>query len=71
MNEELQQYARKCLKEKIITLSEAHQLLFKQMYSHNNLDLSIEEVIDNMNESKLDWAMKQVENTLKKLATKQ
>jgi len=34
------------------------------MYSHDNQDLSIEDVVDNMKEDKLDWAMRQVERTL-------
>jgi hypothetical protein len=40
--------------------TEAQQKLFKQMYSHKNRDLSIEEAIDNMPDDKLDWAMQQV-----------
>ena len=66
MNKQLQQYARKHLKEKVSTLPEAHQLLFKLMYSHTNIDLSIEKIIDNMDETKLDNAMHQAEKTLKK-----
>jgi hypothetical protein len=36
------------------------------MYSHENLDADINDVIDMIPEDKLDWAMQQVENSLKK-----
>lgn len=32
----------------------------------NILKIDINDIVDDMDESKLDWAMKQVENTLKK-----
>lgn len=66
MNENLQQYARNWLKENLAKCTAAEQHLFKRMYSHNNLDATIEEAVDNMDESKLDRAMQQVEATLKK-----
>jgi hypothetical protein len=66
MNDQLQDCARRTLKDSLALCSEAQQLLFKRMYSHENLDLSIDEVINNIPSDKLDWAMKQVERTLAK-----
>ncbi len=66
MNNQLQNFARAELKKGLAKLPESNQLLYKRMYSHDNLDLSIEEVVDNMPEDKLDWAMQQVLNTLNK-----
>jgi arsenate reductase-like glutaredoxin family protein len=54
------------LKEILNLCSDAQQLVFKRMYSHNNLDLSINDVVDNMESSKINFAMVQVTNTLKK-----
>ena len=39
-------------------------MLFKRMYSPNNLDLDIEDIVDSMPEDRLDWAMTQVYKTL-------
>ena len=66
MNEKLQAFARKELKNGLSKCNERQQHLFKRMYSHNNLQLSINEIIDNMEENKLDRVMQQVQNTLKK-----
>jgi len=68
MNAQLQAYARQTIKDGLAKLPEGHQLLFKRMYSPGKLDLPIDEVVDNMPEDRLDWAMQQVENSLKKQA---
>lgn len=68
MNEQLQQFARENLKKGLSQLPDGWQHKFKQMYSHGNLTLDISQVVDNMPEDKLDWAMEQVENSLKKIA---
>ena len=67
MNEQLQQYAREILKSDLVTLPEAHQMIFKRMYSHKDLSADINTVVDNMPESKLDWAMQQVKHSLIKI----
>jgi hypothetical protein len=36
------------------------------MYSNDNLEMDINDVVDKMDEEKLDWAMQQVERTLNK-----
>ena len=67
MNEELSTYARKFLKENIPKCSEGEIHVFKMMYSPVNPQLDIDKVIDQMPDEKLDWAMSQVNNTMKKV----
>jgi len=71
MNENLVEFARNQLKEGLRQLSDGWQFMFKRMYSHKNLDLDIETVVDNMPEDKLDFAMTQVENSLIKQKQKE
>lgn len=56
------------LKEKLIGLlklcTKKQVDIFKRMYSHNNLDASIEDVVEKMESHKLEWAIHQTENTL-------
>ena len=66
MNKHLQVFARQTIKEQLTICTEAQQLIFKKMYSHDDLELDINTVVDNMEASKLDWAMKQVQRTLAK-----
>jgi hypothetical protein len=40
---------------------------FKQMYSHRNLEKSIEKIVRDMPNEKLDWALSQVERSVEKL----
>lgn len=68
MNQQLQQFARQTLKDGLAKLSEDSQLVFKRMYSHRDLAKPINDVVDDMPPEKLDWAMQQVENSLRKLA---
>ena len=64
MNSQLEAYARQTLKGGLSQLPESHNELFKRMYSHKNLHLPIDEVVDNMPTDKLDWAMQQVSRGL-------
>ena len=66
MNEDLQEFARDQLKEGLAQCTEDQQLLFKRMYSHKNLEASIDEAVDNMPDEKLDRAMGQLKATLEK-----
>ena len=68
MNNQMQEFARKTLKEGLAQLPKGWQRKFKQMYSYGNLESDINDVVDNMPEDKLDWAMQQVENSLAKQA---
>ena len=69
MNEKLIKFARDDLKKGLAQCTEAQQLMFKRMYAGGNLELSINDVVDQMSVDKLDWAMEQVDRTLAK-ATK-
>lgn len=67
MNNAIKKFAQKKLKSGLSQLPEGHQLLFKRMYSHKNLNADINVIVDNLPDEKLDWAMQQVENSLNKL----
>ncbi len=66
MNEILEQFARQTLKDGLKKCTEEQVMVFKRMYSHKNLEAPIDEVVDKMPVDKLDWAMMQVQATLKK-----
>lgn len=67
MNQKIQDFARNELKASLAQLPEGWQKRFKQIYSHKNPNADINEVVEKMPEDKLDWAMQQVENSLKKI----
>ena len=69
MNKQLQDFARQKLKEGLAQLPEAWQYRFKQMYAHQQLNKDINEVVDAMEEERLDWAMQQVERSIAKLSS--
>jgi hypothetical protein len=56
--------AKGILKELLAECTTEQQLFFKRMYSHNNLELPINDVVDQMNEDKIDWAIIQTERTI-------
>lgn len=64
MNEQLQVVARRKLKEGLAKCTIAQQYLFKRMYSPNDKELPIDDVVDNMSVDQLDIAMLQVQRTL-------
>lgn len=66
MYKELQLIARKTLKLTLAECSPAQQMIFKRMYSPNNLDCSINIIIDTMPSERLGWALEQVANTIRK-----
>lgn len=66
MNNQIQQFARNTLKEGLAQLSEDQQRLFKRMYSHRDLEKTINAIVDSMPANQLDWAMQQVQNSLDK-----
>ena len=65
MNKTLEESNRKILKDLLSQCTKPQQGMFKRMYSHENLELPIDKVVDNMDSSKLDLATTQVENTLR------
>ena len=66
MNDTLSHFARQTLKKGLATCTSGQQDIFKRMYSFSNRSLPIDEVVDQMPEGKLDWAMQQVEGTCRK-----
>lgn len=64
MNKQLENFARRTLKEGLAQCSGAQQLRFKRMYAHDNLDWPIDDVVDGVEAENLDWAMQQVQRTL-------
>ena len=64
MNDQLQTHARNTLKEGLAQCSDSEQLVFKRMYSHDNLDMPLSKIVDGMDSDRLDWAMDQVKKTL-------
>lgn len=69
MNETLKSTAKEMLKELLAECTDGQQLMFKRMYCHRNLELPINEVVDQMPDDKIDWAMTQVERTVEKNKT--
>lgn len=66
MNELIRKESKRILKELLSECTEGQKLIFKRMYSSRNLELSINDVVDQMNDKKLDLAIPQVEKTVEK-----
>ena len=66
MNETLKSFATDYLKELLSKCTDGQQMLFKRMYSYENLDMPINDVVDQMAENTLDWATTQCERTVEK-----
>ena len=66
MNPTLSKAGKDILKNLLRHCTEPQQLLFKRMYCHKNLEATIEEAVDQMDESKIDWAITQCEKTVEK-----
>jgi len=66
VNEQMQQFARDQIKDGLSKCTSGERNLFKRMYSHQDLDATIEDAVDAMDEDKLDWAMQQISRTLAK-----
>lgn len=66
MNEQLQDYARKTIKEGLTKLTEQSRKVFAKTYGYPGLN-STDEIVDNMSADKLDLAMTKVNNSLKSL----
>ncbi len=64
-NETLNKYAREQIKKGLAQCTDAQCRLFKQMYAHGKFEMPINDVVDNMPEEKLDWAMQQVKRSTK------
>ena len=66
MNPTLAKLGKDMLKNLLNDCTEPQQMMFKRMYCHKNLDASIEEAVDQMDESKIDHAITQCERTVAK-----
>lgn len=69
-NETLKTAAKNILKDLLAKCTEGQQLMFKRMYSHKNLEISINDAVDKMDSSKIDFAITQVERTIEKNSSK-
>jgi len=71
MNKQLQDFARKTIKEGLALCTEGQQRKFKQMYAGTgwNMGVDINMVVDELEPEKLSWAMEQVKRTLDKKET--
>lgn len=58
--------SKRILKDLLSECTEGQKLMFKRMYSYRNLDLSISDAVDRMDDIKLDLAIPQVKGTVKK-----
>lgn len=65
MNKELEMYARDLIKKRLKLCTTEQQKVFKRMYSPDDLEKSIDTVVEEMPWEKLDHALDQVTRTLK------
>lgn len=65
MNKEVEDYSRKLVLEKLGQITTPQFIIFKRMYSSRDMDASKEQVAKNMNYEKIDWALTQLDNTIK------
>ena len=63
-NKTIIKLVQKLLLDLLSQCNDYQQGMFKRMYSHNDLDKPIQQVIQDMDPEKLEWAVTQVENTL-------
>jgi DNA polymerase III delta prime subunit len=63
MNKKIANFAREELKKGLSRCGPSQQHLFKQMYARK-LDMDVDAIVDEMDDEKLSWAMKQVDRTL-------
>ena len=64
-NETLINLAKVALKNLLSECTDEQKLMFKRMYCSKNLELSVDDAVDQMDNDKIDWAMTQVERTIK------
>lgn len=79
MSDTLKEFARTKILEGLNDLPETWQEKFKLMYGrqggHRSVEdavaMSLEDIVKEMPEEKLDWAMQQIERSIKQLSMKQ
>ena len=67
MHEEIEQVIRHLLKGKLALCEEKHHVMFKRMYAKGKMELTINEVVDNMDIEKADTALSQINATIGKI----
>ena len=67
INQTLRNAAKQILKDLLSQCTEDQQTMFKRMYAHKSLDLSIDEAVDQMDPEKMDHAISQCERSVNKL----
>ena len=55
---------RDILKDLLSQCTEDQQMLFKRMYSHDDLERDINDAVDQMADDKINWAISQCERTV-------
>ncbi len=65
MNNTISSFAKQTLKSKIAQCTEPQQQVFKRMYSHKDLSLDLNTIVDNMSDDQIDRGLSQVERTIK------
>lgn len=63
-NELVIEFTRNQIKEGLELCTEPQIMVFKRIYSHKDLELPIDKVVDRMEVSKLENALSQVERTV-------
>jgi hypothetical protein len=58
---------RKEIKRILSLLEEGNRLFFKRMYSHQNLEKDINDVVDDIPAKHLPWALTQCQNSYHKI----
>lgn len=64
MNKDLARFARRMIKMGLRSCVEEQQLSFKKIYAEKNLGLSIEEIVDNIDQGDLNLAMRHVQRAV-------
>lgn len=70
MNETFATAGKDILKDLLSQCTPDQQMLFKRMYAHENLDWDINHAVDEMDATKISWAISQCERTVALNATK-
>lgn len=70
MNKTIAAFARQQIKVNLALCSEGERSIFMRMYSPKDLARPFGDAVDAMPDDKLDWALSQTENTLRKASAK-
>jgi len=66
MNKEVEKFTRDLVLEKLLQITDAQFMVFKRMYSHNHLEADRKTVANDMNISKTEHALYQLDNIITK-----